>query len=165
MIDPHSHPPTASSSTGQTSTATAAAAKIDHSAEVSAAHALPSTVLYVDDNVANTLLVTGIMQKRPHVRLICSSRGRGVLEVVKEQTIRLILLDLHLPDCNGDEVLHAIRTDPETAELPVVIVSADAMPKQVERLLSAGATKYLTKPIRVREVLEVVDRFLPNGAA
>jgi CheY-like chemotaxis protein len=69
----------------------------------------------------------------------------------------LILLDLNLPDMEGEEVLTLLRDDPRTSRIPVVIVSADASQRQVQRLLSTGATAYLTKPIDVRELLRHVD--------
>ena len=76
----------------------------------------------------------------------------------------LILLDLHLPDIPGDEVLAHLLADPETRDIPVVILSADATPAQIERLLAAGARAYLTKPFDVTELLALVDETLaPRG--
>jgi CheY-like chemotaxis protein len=70
----------------------------------------------------------------------------------------LILLDLHLPDISGDDVLQQLRRDPATANIPVVMVSADASPGQVQRLMNTGALAYLTKPIDVNELLKLLDR-------
>ncbi|MDQ2809650.1 MAG: response regulator, partial [Chloroflexota bacterium] len=76
----------------------------------------------------------------------------------------LILLDLHLPDLTGAEVLRRLRANPLTAATPVVIVSADATPAQIARLRRAGADIYLTKPLDVQEFLQVLDALLPEGA-
>jgi len=122
----------------------------------------PATILYVDDNVPNTRLVERIIERRPHIRLVCTMRGGAAVELAAQHKPRLILLDLHLPDIDGDEVLRLLHEDTRTAAMPVVIVSADAMPKQIERLMLAGATRYLTKPLRVTELLDVIDGLVPN---
>jgi len=70
------------------------------------------------------------------------------------------MLDLHLPDIGGGEVLRRLQADPKTAHLPVVVLSADATPGQIQRLLAAGASQYLTKPLDVTRFLEVVDQLL-----
>jgi CheY-like chemotaxis protein len=70
------------------------------------------------------------------------------------------LLDVHLPDIGGEAVLEELRRDPTTAHIPVVVVSADATAHQIERLLAAGAFRYLTKPIDVQELLSIVDQLV-----
>lgn len=75
----------------------------------------------------------------------------------------LVLLDLHLPDLGGEEVLQRLRDDPATASIPVVIVSADATPGQIRRLLTAGAAAYLTKPIDVRDLLRILDEAMSES--
>jgi len=117
-------------------------------------------VLHVEDNLANIQLVERVLAQRPGVRLIPAMQGRLGLELARQHHPVLVLLDLNLADVGGEEILRALRDDPLTATIPVVIVSADAMPRQVQRLLSAGATAYLTKPIDVRQLLELVDRAL-----
>jgi CheY-like chemotaxis protein len=72
-----------------------------------------------------------------------------------------VLLDLHLPDIDGNEVLRTLRADPATAALPVVVLSADATDRQIERLMAEGANAYVTKPIDVAEFLRVVNEHLP----
>jgi CheY-like chemotaxis protein len=74
-----------------------------------------------------------------------------------------VLLDLHLPDIPGEEVLRRLRADPRTAAIPVVVVSADATAGSLERLRQAGADAYLTKPLDVDEFLQTVERFLAAG--
>ena len=98
-----------------------------------------------------------MLAQRPGVKLIPAMQGRLGLELARQHRPALVLLDLHLPDMSGEDVLHTLRDDPATAQLPVAIVSADAMPRQVQRLLSAGATAYLTKPIDVRQLLALLD--------
>ena len=114
-------------------------------------------VLYIEDNLANLKLVERVLAQRPQVEVIGAMQGRLGLELVREHRPALVLLDLHLPDLDGDHVLQRLRDDPETAAIPVVMVSADATPGQVRRLLAAGATAYLTKPLDVRELLRLID--------
>ena len=123
--------------------------------------ALPKrTVLYVEDNLATIGLVESIFALRPNLRLITAMQGGLAIELAREHRPDLIILDLHLPDLNGDEVIHRLRNDPRTAEIPVLMYSADATERQVERLLAEGAAAYLTKPARVTEFLHVLDRTL-----
>jgi CheY-like chemotaxis protein len=77
----------------------------------------------------------------------------------------VILLDLHLPDIPGEEVLRRLRADARTATIPVIVVSADATPASLQRLLLGGANAYLTKPLDVDDFLREVERFLPEQRA
>lgn len=120
------------------------------------------TVLYVEDNLATIDLVESIFALRPNIRLITTMQGGLALELAREHRPDLIILDLHLPDLNGDEVIHRLRDDPRTAEIPVLMYSADATDRQVERLLAEGAAAYLTKPARVTEFLDVLDRTIAS---
>ena len=103
------------------------------------------TVLYVEDNRANFRLMERIVAHRKELRLIGAERGRIGLEMAGTDPPDLILLDLHLPDISGQELLDHLKDDPRTAEIPVVIVSADATPGQIDRLLAAGAQSYFDK--------------------
>lgn len=116
------------------------------------------TVLQIEDNASNVNLVERIMERRPEIRLITANDGRRGVELARTQAPDLILLDLHLPDMPGHEVLRELRTYPETREIPVVVVSADATDTQVARLTSAGVFGYLTKPLDVAKFLATVDR-------
>jgi signal transduction histidine kinase/CheY-like chemotaxis protein len=118
------------------------------------------TVLYIEDNLANVALVQRIVAQRENVEIIPAMQGRLGLDLAREHLPALVLLDLHLPDISGDEVLQRLRDDPVTAKIPVVIVSADATPRQIQRLLNAGALAYLTKPIDVAELLGILDNHL-----
>lgn len=118
------------------------------------------TVLYVEDNLATVGLVESIFALRPNLRLITALQGGLAVDLAREHRPDLVILDLHLPDINGDEVMHRLRTDPRTAQIPVVIYSADASQAQIDRLLGEGAVAYLTKPARVIEFLGMLDRIL-----
>jgi CheY-like chemotaxis protein len=122
------------------------------------------TVLYVEDNLATIALVESIFALRPYVRLLTAMQGGLALDLAREHHPELIVLDLHLPDIDGDEVIERLRADPRTADIPVVIYSADATSRQVERLLAAGASEYLTKPARVPQFIEMIDRALGRAA-
>jgi PAS domain S-box-containing protein len=114
------------------------------------------TVLYVEDNLSNLKLVERLLERVPEVRLIPAMQGQLGLELARRHQPDLILLDLHLPDLHGRDVLQALKDDPATAWIPVVVLSADATPSQVERLLAAGAADYATKPIDVEWLLDTV---------
>ena len=119
------------------------------------------SLLYIEDNLANLSLVETILMARPGWRVLPALQGQLGVELAREHRPDVILLDLHLPDIAGDEVLRRLRADVRTASAPIVIVSADATPSSVERLRVLGADAYLTKPIDVDEFLRVVDRFVP----
>jgi signal transduction histidine kinase/ActR/RegA family two-component response regulator len=127
------------------------------------AYARERRLLYIEDTIANVRLIEEILQSRPSIRLIPAMMGQLGLELAREHDPDLILLDLHLPDLNGEEVLAQLRADPRTHEIPVVILSADATRRQLAPLMAAGGQDYLTKPIRVRRLLEVVDEFLEES--
>jgi signal transduction histidine kinase/CheY-like chemotaxis protein len=118
------------------------------------------TVLYVEDNPSNLRLVQRVLGQRGGVRLLTATQGQLVHDLARQHQPDLILLDLHLPDIGGEEALRRLQADPDTADLPVVVVSADATAGQLQRLLAAGASQYLTKPLDVARFLEVVDGLL-----
>jgi CheY-like chemotaxis protein len=118
------------------------------------------TILCIEDNAANLRLVERILGLRPGLTLLSAMDGRHGLELARAHRPRLILLDLHLPDLAGDEVLAQLLADSRTREIPVVILSADAGPRRASRLLSQGARRYLTKPLNVEELLALLDEIL-----
>ncbi len=122
------------------------------------------TLLYVEDNLANLSLVETFLQMRPGWKLVPALQGRFGVELAREHRPDLVLLDLHLPDVRGDEVLRSLRRDPRTADIPVVVISADATQRTIHRLRSQGADAYLTKPLDVDEFLTTIDRLLPEPA-
>ncbi len=117
----------------------------------------PITVAYIEDNPANIRLVQLILANRPHASLLTATDGLSGLELVREQQPDVVLLDLHLPDLEGAEVLNRLQADSSTKNIPVIILSADANPEQTAKLLEAGAKQYLTKPFDVRTFLKVLD--------
>jgi signal transduction histidine kinase/ActR/RegA family two-component response regulator len=122
------------------------------------------TVLYVEDNPANLQLVKEILGYRPNLRLESAVKGHLGLELAKQQRYDLVLLDLDLPDISGVEVLRRLRSDPETRDVPVVIVTADATDGQADRLMAEGAAAYVSKPFDVGKLLAVIDGVLDRAA-
>lgn len=117
-------------------------------------------IVYIEDNVANVRLIERILERRGDVELLATMQGRLGIELAREHQPTAIMLDLHLPDMDGDTVLHLLRADPLTADIPVLVLSADATPNQVRRLLAAGASAYLTKPLDITELLDTLDTLL-----
>jgi signal transduction histidine kinase/ActR/RegA family two-component response regulator len=116
----------------------------------------PLRVLYIEDNPSNLELVERVVGRRGVV-LISAMRPTLGLDLAREHLPDLVLLDLHLPDLPGEEVLARLKADGRTAGIPVVILSADARPGLTTRLLEAGARAFLTKPLDVGELLRVLD--------
>jgi PAS domain S-box-containing protein len=119
------------------------------------------TVLYIEDNLSNLKLVERVLGRRPAVTLISAMRPHLGLDLASQHHPDLILLDLHLPDMPGEEVLRRLRANSKTAEIPVVVLSADARPGLIQRLLDQGARAFLTKPLDVKELLELLDAIAP----
>lgn len=119
-------------------------------------------ILYIEDNISNYRLLEAVLRHRPQIELLGAMQGSLGLDLARQHHPDLILLDLHLPDIMGYEVLRRLRENPATAEIPVIVVSADATAKQIERLLSPpeghrGAEAYFTKPLDLRKLLEALD--------
>ena len=125
----------------------------------------PHTVLYVEDNAVNLRLVQRIFERRPDIRLVSAQTGLDGVGAARQHLPAVVLLDLHLPDIDGDEVLRRLRADPSTASIPVVIVSADAHEQQINRLLNSGASTYITKPIDIHELTRTVDAMIERHAS
>jgi signal transduction histidine kinase/CheY-like chemotaxis protein len=115
------------------------------------------TVLYIEDNLSNLQLVERVLSRRPGVRLISAMRPQLGLELAAEHDPDLILLDLHLPDMPGQEVLRRLQAEPRTAKVPVVILSADARPSLIKELLGQGVKAFMTKPLDVKELLGLLQ--------
>ena len=130
---------------------------IDRSVRVAEEPAAACDVLYIEDDPVNFTLVQRILEFRPGLTLMHARCGEAGVEMAVSQRPRMILLDLNLPDIHGSEVLRRLQSDTETAKIPVVVLSADATPSQIERLLSAGARNYLTKPFDIDPFLAVID--------
>jgi signal transduction histidine kinase len=118
------------------------------------------TVLYIEDNASNARLMEVVLSKRPGITMLHAADGETGLAMLRERHPNLVLLDLHLPNVSGQEVLRRIWSDPATRHIPVVVLTADATPAQMRRLLASGATAYLTKPVDIRDVFAVLDLVL-----
>ena len=120
------------------------------------------TVHYVEDNETNVEVMRGILAQRPQVRLEVSSLGLDGLTAIRSRRPDLILLDMHLPDVDGLELLRQLQRDPACADIPVIVVSADATPTRIAEALAAGARHYLTKPLNLSGFLGVLDDILES---
>jgi CheY-like chemotaxis protein len=117
------------------------------------------SILYIEDNPANVEVVARFLRTRPEMRLLSATCGLAGLECAVRDVPDIILLDLNLPDLQGEEVLNELKAEPATAAIPVVVLSADASRGVIHRLLAGGAFAYLTKPIDLGELGELLDTF------
>ena len=122
-------------------------------------------ILYIEDNLSNLTLVERILGRYRAVELIPAMQGRLGLELAREHRPDLIVLDLHLPDMPGGEVLKRLKADEPTREIPVVVLTADASASQAKHVKALGAADYLTKPLDVPQFLETVAVNLDGGRA
>jgi CheY-like chemotaxis protein len=122
-------------------------------------------VLYVEDNPANLKLVEQLIGRRPDLRLLSARDGNLGVQLARAHRPDVILMDINLPGISGVEALRILREDPATAHIPVVALSANAMPRDIEKGLLAGFFRYLTKPIRVNEFMETLDVALEFAVA
>jgi CheY-like chemotaxis protein len=122
-----------------------------------------AVILCVDDNTANLRLMEYLLVDRPQTHLLFAMQGRLALELAMKHTPDLIFLDLHLPDLSGEIVLRQLRAHPSTQSIPIVMVSADVTPGQIQNLINAGATEYVTKPYELDTLLRIVDEHLKGG--
>jgi CheY-like chemotaxis protein/anti-sigma regulatory factor (Ser/Thr protein kinase) len=121
----------------------------------------PRTVLYADDNALNVEVVLAVLRAaRPDVRVVVARNGAEAIASARAEGPDLMLLDMHLGDMTGLEVMAALSLDPALADLPCVALSADAMPAAVERAERAGFKAYLTKPLNVKLFLQCIDKLL-----
>jgi PAS domain S-box-containing protein len=122
----------------------------------------PLVVLYLEDNLSNLQLVQHVFHARPNIELVPAMQAQIGLELARTKAPDLLLLDLNLPDLSGEEVLRQLQADPATADIPTVIMSADAEPNRIAALRALGIADYLTKPIDVTALLHLVDRSQPR---
>jgi PAS domain S-box-containing protein len=139
------------------------------SASIAGAQGLPDaplrTLLYVEDNPANLKLVEQLIGRRPTLRLLTAVDGNQGIQLARAQLPDVILMDINLPGISGIEALTILRDDPVTAHIPIVALSANAMPRDIARGLEAGFVSYLTKPIKVKEFMEALDAALQSAHA
>ena len=122
------------------------------------------TVLYVEDNPANLQLVEQLIARRPGMRLLAAADADTGVEIARMRQPDVILMDINLPGISGIEALAILRRDPTTASIPVVALSANAIPRDIEKGLEAGFCRYLTKPIKVHEFMDALDEALALAA-
>jgi PAS domain S-box-containing protein len=115
------------------------------------------TLLYVEDNPANLKLVEQLIARRSDIRLLGAVNGTLGIELARASLPEVILMDINLPGISGIDALKILREDPATAHIPIIALSANAMPRDIERGLEAGFFRYLTKPIRVKEFMDTLN--------
>jgi PAS domain S-box-containing protein len=115
------------------------------------------TLLYVEDNPANLMLVEDLIARRPDIRLLTARDGTSGIEIARSSLPDVILMDINLPGISGLKALRILADDPATAHIPVVALSANAIPRDIEKGMEAGFFRYLTKPIRVDEFMDTLD--------
>jgi PAS domain S-box-containing protein len=121
-------------------------------------------VLYIEDNLSNLRLMERLLQsRRPNIELLSAMQGRMGFDLARDTAPDLILLDLHLPDAHGDEVLRWLRAEPKTATIPVLVISADVTERHREQVLRGGANGYIAKPFDVPTLLRTLDEQLRKG--
>ena len=118
------------------------------------------TLLYVEDNRANMELVKQLIARRPNMRLLSAGDGMRGITLARIHQPEVILMDINLPGISGLQALKILREDPATQHIQVVAISANAMPRDIEKGMEAGFFRYLTKPIKVNEFMEVLDMAL-----
>jgi signal transduction histidine kinase/AmiR/NasT family two-component response regulator len=126
------------------------------------------TLLYVEDNPANLMLVEDLLARRPDMRLLTAGDANRGIEIARASLPDVILMDINLPGISGVQALGILAEDPSTAHIPVVALSANAVPRDIEKGLEAGFFRYLTKPIKVNEfmhTLEVALEFAESRSA
>ncbi len=120
-------------------------------------NSLLRTLLYVEDNRANMQLVEQLIGRRPNMRLLSANDGMRGMTLARVHQPEVILMDINLPGISGIQALQMLREDVATAHIPVIAVSANAMPRDIERGMEAGFFRYLTKPIKVSEFMDALD--------
>jgi len=111
----------------------------------------------VEDNPANLLLVERLLARRSDIRMLSARDGRQGVEMARSWLPEVILMDINLPGISGITAMRILAEDPKTAQIPVVALSANAMPRDIDKGRQAGFFRYLTKPIKVTEFMEALD--------
>ncbi|TAK83914.1 MAG: response regulator [Betaproteobacteria bacterium] len=122
------------------------------------------TVLYVEDNPANLELVEQLIARRPELHMLGAADGSLGIEFARACQPEVILMDLNLPGISGIEAMEILRADPSTAHIPIIALSANAVPRDIQKALEAGFFNYLTKPIKVDQFMAALDQALKFSA-
>ncbi len=128
-----------------------------------AKYGLSHTLLYIEDNPANLKLVTQLLGQRRHLSLLTAHTPALGLELAETRKPDLILLDINMPGMNGYELIKRLKADENIKDIPVIALTANAMPRDAERSIKAGFSAYLTKPLNVAEFFKTLDRYLEDG--
>jgi CheY-like chemotaxis protein len=120
----------------------------------------PKTIVYIEDNPVNLKVVTKAIARLPGIKLLSAMEPEEGIKLINEQNPDLILLDINLPIMNGFEVFKILKENPDTAEIPVVALSASAMASDMEKASQAGFNDYVTKPINMAIFYDMLDRHL-----
>ena len=123
------------------------------------------TLLYVEDNPANLELVEQLIARRSDLRLLTAADGTLGIEFARVYLPDMILMDINLPGISGVEAMRTLRADPATAHIPIVALSANAVPRDIERAMASGFFNYLTKPIKVDQFMVALDEALAHAKA
>ena len=124
----------------------------------------PARIVYVEDNPANVRLLEFLIARHDDLQIMAADSGEAGIELIRDTQPDLVLMDIGLPGMDGFEALHVLKSDEATRHIPVVAISANAMPHDVEKGRQAGFMSYLTKPIDINELLDVVKQILTDGA-
>ncbi|OYW38323.1 MAG: hybrid sensor histidine kinase/response regulator [Hydrogenophilales bacterium 12-61-10] len=130
---------------------------------MAAENAAMRTLLYVEDNPANLMLVEQIIEGHPHVRMLSARDATLGIALARAHLPHVILMDINLPGISGVQALKILSDDPATAHIPVLAISANAMPRDIEKGLAAGFFRYLTKPIKVNEFMNALESALTRA--
>ena len=118
------------------------------------------TLLYIEDNPDNVLLFEALMANRQDIRLLTATDGQRGIELARAAKPDVILMDIRMPGMSGTEALGILREDPSTASIPVIALSANAMPGDIQTALALGFARHLTKPIDVNQLTAALDAVL-----
>jgi CheY-like chemotaxis protein len=114
------------------------------------------TLLYIEDNPADVKLVEQIIAGHLQIRLLTAMTGNSGIEIARVSQPDVILMDINLCDISGFKALNVLRSDPTTAHIPVIALSANSMPLNIESGLEEGFFRYLTKPIKIKEFMDAL---------
>ncbi len=137
--------------------------KYDHTTPDDSLAPVVHTILHIEDNETNFRLIECILDDRPNMELLWGKNGEEGIALACKHSPSLVLLDLNLPDIHGSDLLVRLRNNPLTAQIPVIVLSADASPSRIERMLQAGARNYLTKPFDIKRLLCLLDETLQSA--
>lgn len=121
-----------------------------------------STILIIENEVSNRILIERVLSTRGY-RCLTASNGREALSLLDHEQVDLILTDLSMPVLDGYRTTQLIRERPGMANVPVIAVTAFALGNEGEAAKQSGCTDYLTKPFKPKQLLEVVERYLPES--